>query len=190
VGARGPAPKPALEIVREGNPGHHSSERLARGVKVPPGRPPEPDWRSWFTPGRADGSPKRVRRRKAETDAEFEARQAKASAVDGACAEASEVWRWACGVLDAAGLISAVDLLVLTDLCVTWVRLAQAERDISTNGLRQLGERGWQRNGSITTAMAYRQQWKWLCGQLGLSPVARDGLKGGSDDDEDSPFDV
>ncbi len=190
MGARGPAPKPSLEIVRDGNPGHHGSERLGRGLKLRPELPPEPDWRSWFTPGAKDGAPKRVRRRKAETDAEFTARQADAGAVDEACALASTTWRWVCGVLDPGGLLTAADLLVLTDLCVTWVRLVQCERDISTNGLRQLGERGWQRNGSITTAMAYRQQWKWLCGQLGLSPVARDGLKGGSDDDEDSPFDV
>lgn len=186
MGARGPAPKPALQVVREGNPGHHGNARLARGVRLPPGRPDEPDWRTWFAP---EGV-RIVRRRKGESDADLAQRKQAAEFVSEACSQASLVWRWASGVLDPQGLVTHADALILADLAVTWVRIRQAEQDVSVNGLRHEGKHGMQRNGSIVTAMQYRAHWKWLCGQLGLSPVARDGMNPEGDDGEGSPFDV
>lgn len=194
MGARGPAPTPALQIVREGNPGHHGQDRTEGGVKLPPARPPEPDWAEWFAP-RLDL--RRRRKRRNETPADVAEREAANRAVDEqragvqwAIDQASATWAWVCGVLDPAGLVTLADQLILTDLCVTWVRIREAERDVSEHGLSRETDRGIVRNGSIITAGQYRAHWKWLCGQLGLSPVARDSLKGGADDDEDSPFDV
>lgn len=42
MGARGPAPKPPLQVVREGNPG---KQKIREGVKLPPAQSmAEPDW--------------------------------------------------------------------------------------------------------------------------------------------------
>jgi P27 family predicted phage terminase small subunit len=44
MGARGPAPKPRLQVIREGNPG---KQKLRDGVKLPPAQSmAEPDWSS------------------------------------------------------------------------------------------------------------------------------------------------
>ena len=195
MGARGPAPRPAHLKVVEGNPGHEAVAALAGGLKLKPEAPAEPDWSEWFPVKSGVVVP---RKRPKETAAQTRAREDAAALrrwLDSenrwGRAEASKAWRRVVDVLDAQGLLASLDLFLLSDLCVTWVRVQQAERDISTNGLRQRGERGWQRNGSITTAKAYRDHFRFLVGQFGLSPVARDGMPGdGSDEDAGSPFDV
>lgn len=51
MGTRGPAPKPQLQVIREGNPG---KQKLREGVKLPPAQSmPEPDWLD-LLPGESD----------------------------------------------------------------------------------------------------------------------------------------
>lgn len=169
------ARRPNLAVVREGNPGHQSKERLERGVKMPPAAPPEPDWSERFGPVRGDAAQTAVNRRCREV--------------------ARRGWRTIVPSLDAMGLLAKVDADVLLDYCTCIARLDQVERELSRNGLIFQGERGWQRNGAAITAQGYRQRLKHLEVQLGLTPLARDALRGdtggASDDlDEDSPFDV
>lgn len=180
----GPPRKPNLTVVKEGNPGHRTQEDLARGLKLKPGVPAEPDWSTVFV-ARAVVVP---RRRANELPAELERRERRQlerrvarDEAKLAARWASEVWRKAVRILDTAGVLSDIDWLVLEDLAITAVRIRQAERDVSMFGLRQEGERGWQRNGSITTATQYRTHFRWLAGELGLSPVARDGLAAPAD---------
>jgi P27 family predicted phage terminase small subunit len=188
------APRPRIQLVREGNPGHRTADELEPGIVLPPGVPEEPHWPSLFPTSGAV----RKRKTRAEKPEMAEARErhnqrVEQEAIDQrqAIALAHETWAWVTRVLDPAGILTEADQLILVDLCLTWVRIRQAEEDISRSGLRQLGERGWTRNGSITTAGQYRQHWKWLCAQLGLSPVARDRVKGAPvGDDDDSGFDV
>lgn len=179
----GPARKPSHLAIVEGNPGHRTQDELAGGLKLKPEIPVEPDWAAIFVE-----QPVVVpRRRKAETPEETERREAAALerrlAVEDAKADraqASEVWRRVVKVLDAHGLISSIDWLELEDLAVTAVRIRQCERDVSRYGRLLKGERGWQRNGSIVSAGQYRSHMRWLCGQFGLSPSARDFLPAGS----------
>lgn len=189
----GPAARPAHLKVVEGNPNKERTSKLAGGLKLPPGAPNEPDWSTMFVPAIVPAP----RRRKQETTEQSKARELAAAERRAAVADAkqarawaSETWRKVVKILDAQGLISELDWAVLEDCCIVRVRMLQCERDISRNGLRQLSERGWTRNGSITSAMQYRTQFRWLCAQLGLSPVARDFITpDGGDDDGESPFD-
>lgn len=160
--------------MREGNPDHRTAAELDRGLKVRPAAPPEPDWRDWF-PVVQKGEAKTVNER-ARKDARSE-------------------WRRVVPILDAQGVLSTLDDHVLTDYCVTRVRLWQCERDISLNGLRLAGDRGQVRNPNVVSAKQYRDQLRYLAGQLGLSPVERDYLQppapeGESHVTESSAFDI
>ena len=171
----GPARKPSLQIVREGNPGHHPEERLRGGVKLPPAAPAEPDWTERFPT-----VPKKP---------------ALASAAKRCRDRARREWRTIVPVLDAMGLLAKVDGQVLEEWCTCVARLDQAERQISLEGLTMQGERGMQRNGAAILAQGYRTQMRKLMGELGLTPLARDTMRGdpggaGDGADEDSPYDV
>lgn len=150
MGRRGPAPRPSLQLVREGNPGHRSRARLEGGLRLAPGAPTEPDWRQWF-PG---SDAPMVRARKV----------------------AREQWRCVVGVLDAQGLLTALDTLLLVDFCRVAARIDQVERDLSANGLLVEGRRGRSRNPAVTVLNQLRSTLRFYVGQLGLSPVARDQL--------------
>lgn len=171
-GKPGPARKPSLQVVREGNPGH----RPVRdgGLKLLPKAPREPDWREWFPNApRGEGQSDRARD---NTRCRMVARRA---------------WRLIVPQLDAQGLLSTIDGPMLTDTCLCVARIDMGERDISRFGLWVMGERGAQKNPSVTAVNQYRAYLKFYIGQLGLSPAARDALAGGGDDeDEDNPFDV
>ncbi len=162
----GPKPRPALTVVREGNPGKRKPKE---GVKLPPDTPPEPNWSDWFpvTNGRRADENGRAR------------------------ADARSAWRREVPVLAQQGLLATIDATVLADYCVTVARVSQCERDISINGVWVPGERGAQKNPSVTAANQYRQQLKFYIAELGLSPSSRTRLEGkGPDGEEDSPFDV
>lgn len=171
------AKRAVLELVREGNPGHRTKERLERGLRLPPQAPTEPDWSIWFTPQRGAGS------RPQQADVKR-------------CREwARATWRRVVPQLDAMGMLAKVDADALTDLCVCVARVWQAERQISLEGLTMVGERGMQRNGAAIIAKGYRDRLKHLEVQFGLTPLARDAMRGdpgGADDgkDEASPYDV
>jgi phage terminase small subunit len=157
--------------------------------------PEEPHWPTLLPPP-ANATKRRKRRNETPEDAEarerFNARAEEAAQAHRAIIDrCHETWRWAVGSLMPADLVSHADALILTDLAITWARLIQAEQEISTQGTKVFTERGWVRNSSVVTAGQYRQHWKWLAGQLGLSPVARDAMRGESGPGEDeSPFDV
>jgi len=170
VGARGPAPKPALTIVREGNPGKHGKERLEGGVKLRPEAPDEPDWLVLFPPVRGE--------RALESESKVARELARAE------------WRRVVPVLDAQGLLATVDRQVLVDYCTVVARLTLAERDISRRGLTLSGPQGEKLNPHVTAATQYRTAQHRYMGQLGLTPVSRDQLRprdGGPQ--EDDPFD-
>jgi phage terminase small subunit len=176
----GPKPAPNLQVVREGNPQNRPKEKLEQGLKLPPAELVEPDW------ARLLPSPPVVRvprKKPKETAAEriarevlVERRRVEKEETDRVRADASSAWSTVVRQQSALGLLASLDVFVLTDMAVCWARLLQCERDISTSGIRQLGERGWTRNGSIVSAKAYRDQLKFYVGELGLSPVARDGF--------------
>lgn len=151
--------KPALQVVREGNPGKRA---IAPGVVTPPAELAEPDWALTFC-----GS-----------DAENER-----------CAEvASAEWCRIVPVLKYTAGIGDVDTATLQDFCICVARIDQCEREISRNGLLMAGERGMQKNGATTIVGQYRSQLARYIGELGLSPSARGRIQppeNGGDDDGD-----
>lgn len=166
MAVRGTKPKPALTIVREGNPGKRP---IKEGLKLPPTTPEEPVWTDWFpvTNGAHAGDNQRGRD------------------------DARSAWRLVVPVLSAQGVLAKIDLCVLADYCITVARVNQCERDISVHGMWVEGERGAQKNPSVTAANQYRQQLKFYVGELGLSPSSRTRLdKGDPPGDDDNPFDV
>ena len=158
--------KPVLQVVREGNP---AKRPVPESVVLPPTELDEPDWTDTFP----------VVRDKDRQAANRRAREV-----------ARKEWRRVVPVLRHAVGLAAVDANLLHDYCVCVARIDQCERELSTNGLLQLGERGWQKNGATTIVSQYRAQLKVYIRELGLSPSARTGMappKG--DDDGDDPFD-
>lgn len=158
--------KPVLQVVREGNPGKRP---VPESVKLPPAELDEPDWADTFPVVREKGQQALNRRAREVSRRE---------------------WRRVVPVLQHTVGLAAVDVNLLFDYCVCVARVDQCERELSTNGLLQLGERGWQKNGATTIVSQYRAQLKVYIRELGLSPSARTGMappKG--NDDGDDPFD-
>ncbi|MEU5160467.1 phage terminase small subunit P27 family [Streptomyces sp. NPDC020875] len=104
---------------------------------------------------------------------------------------ASREWRRVVPVLEFTAGVGTVDTSTLTDYCICIARIDQCEREISTNGILMLGERGWQKNGATTIVTQYRTQLARYIGELGLSPSARGRLTPPEDngDDDDDVFD-
>jgi P27 family predicted phage terminase small subunit len=151
--------KPALQVIREGNPGKRA---VSPGVVTPPAELTEPDWSATF----AGSDPENERCR----------------------AVASVEWRRVLPVLKYTAGIGAVDTVVLTDYCVCVARIDQGERALSRDGVLMQGERGWQKNGWTTVIGQYRSQLARYIGELGLSPSARGRIQppeNGGDDDGD-----
>ena len=153
--------RPALALIREGNVGHHSQERLDRGLKLTPTAPPEPKWTDILPSGRGKADATRLRR------------------------WAAEEWRRIVPVLDAQGLLASVDSVILTDHCLAWSLSRECYRRISLEGLVIEGQRGSVRHPATTVLAAQRDRLKHTVVQLGLSPLARDALKGGAGDEQE-----
>lgn len=167
MGVPGPAPKPYLQVVREGNPGKKAIEP---GVVLPPADLEEPNWLDTFPAVR-------------EKDAQAVNRRAREVA--------RREWRRVVPVLKHSAGLADVDAQLAQDYCICVARIDQCERELSMHGLLQLGQRGWQKNGATTIVGQYRTQLRAYIGELGLSPSARTRLsapEGGNDDDGD-PFD-
>lgn len=165
----GNRPKPALMVVRDGNPGHKAQSKL-ESVAVPPAELPEPDWLEVWPAVRGDTEQQAVNKR--------------------ARLVAREEWRRVVPVLQVAAGLGAIDAQILRDYCICVARIDEGERDISRRGALVEGERGWQKNGWTTIVGQYRTQLKAYIGELGLSPSARTRLtppKGANDDGGD-PF--
>lgn len=163
MGARGPAPKPKHLKIVEGNPNHEAIDDLESGLRLPPGAPDEPDWADVFTGGGPDNE--RARH------------------------WASTAWQRVVSMLDPQGILSHLDHDILRDYCICLARVDQCERDISERGLYVETERGNVKNPATTQANQYRSRLKYLEGQLGLTPVARDSLTPGGSSDGESAFD-
>jgi len=157
--------KPALQVVREGNPGKRP---VKEGLKLPPADLEEPDWAETFPS--MSSAQQAVNRRAREV--------------------ARREWRRVVPVLKYTAGLAAVDVAALQDYCVCVARIDQCERDISQRGLLMEGERGWQKNGATTVVSQYRAQYKIYLREFGLSPSARVSITPpGDDDDDDDPFD-
>ncbi|MFI9846511.1 phage terminase small subunit P27 family [Nonomuraea sp. NPDC051941] len=156
----GPKPKPYLQAVREGNPGH---KRLTPGMVLPASEPVEPDWADLFPGERVD---------------ELQARR-----------DAAEVWSRTAPMLARCAGLTSVQQDSLIDFCVTTARIRQCNRALSLEGLIIDGDRGRVRNPLCTVVSQLRQHWRSLMGELGLSPSAATRLTVPEDEDDDDPFD-
>lgn len=212
----GPARRPALQVVREGNPGHRTQGDLDNGVRLKPQAPDEPDWRAWFPAVKrptkkqlekrydlatVEGSlvhitddAKRERLTRARQrwliDNAQETAERTRSENQRARDVARDEWRRVVPPLDAQGLLAVVDRQVLVDYCIVVARIDQAERNLSSHGLWVKGERGAVKNPSTTILNQLRSAAKFYVGELGLSPVARDAMPAGGDDGtEEDAFD-
>lgn len=214
----GPARRPNLQVVREGNPGKRSAAELEGGLRLPPGAPEEPDWRQWFPAVRVptrkqleaahpldeiEGKPDLVKidndlkrlalaeahqRYLMRRDKEVAERSRKAN--QRARDVARDEWRRIVPPLDAVGLLTSIDRETLIDYVLVVAHIDMCVRDLSENGLWAYGERGAVKNPASTQLNQLRTQLKFYIGELGLSPVARNNVNAPeADDDGDSPFD-
>ena len=157
----GRKPKPALQVVREGNPGKRPAKPAP--LRLPPTDVVEPDWATWF-PGRKVAM---VRARKT----------------------AAELWSRTAPVLTkSVGLVGA-QTETLVEFCVTYARIEQGERSLSMDGVVVMTERGQVKNQWTTVLNQYRPHLRSLIGELGLSPSAATRLGGREADGEEDPFD-
>src|SRR4051794_31435129 len=113
MAAPGPKPKPALAVVREGNPGKRP---LREGVSLPPSALVEPDW-SELLPG----------------DKRDEGR---------ARATAAGLWRRLAPTLSRSVGLVGEQQETLVDYCLTYARIEQGERVLSRDGVVVSTERG------------------------------------------------
>lgn len=182
-GSGGANKKPALQIVREGNPGKRP---VPSTLTLPPAELEEPDWFRWFpmSPddafalGGADPSPGLQRR--VETDE--------------LCREEAHLeWTTVYGMLDQQGLIADADRSALRDYCLSVARVLQFERDISQRGPSWETEKGEVANPSVRHANVYRTAMRNYARKMGLTPADRNGLgqgNGAGRGKEGSPFDI
>jgi P27 family predicted phage terminase small subunit len=160
VATVGRKPKPALQVVREGNPGKRA---VKDSVKFSPSDLHEPDWPNVF-PGESVG--------------ELRCRET-----------AGLLWRKLAPTLSRSVGLVGEQQESLVDYCVTWARIEQGERALSEQGMVVMTERGQVKNAWTTILNAYRSHLRSLIGELGLSPSAATRLGGKAADDEDDPFD-
>jgi hypothetical protein len=142
---RGPARKPHLQAVKEGD---KRAKARPDPILLPPGTPPEPRWTE-LQPA-ADGffpkaSATRIRRR------------------------AQHLWKLWVSILDPQGVLAIIDEITLQDAALCAARLEEAERMIWTSGTtaEPIPPR-------IFGYVAHlRQSWYRYIPQLGLSPASR-----------------
>jgi P27 family predicted phage terminase small subunit len=178
--------RPALQVIREGNPGHRPVEP---GLMLPPGDLAEPRWSDVFP------APQPVDMADITDDpyvlsvVERMLGRGQRSESERARRVASAEWRRVVPVLTRSAGLADVDLATVRDYCVVVARIDQAERALSRGGALMLGERGWQKSGWTTIVSQYRSQLRVYIRELGLSPSARRGIEpAGGGDDGDDPF--
>ena len=159
-----PRPRPALAVIREGNP---SRKPVKEGLKLPPSEVVEPDWAEVLPAGDDDSEVARLR------------------------AVATREWNRIVPVLKVSAGLGVVDMTVLTDYCVCVARIDQGERSLTRDGVLMAGERGMQKSGWTTIVGQYRTQLRAYIVELGLSPSARMKIGAPKDDDDadSDPFD-
>lgn len=168
MGARGPAPAPKLQVVREGR--QVRPERHDDQLVLPATAPAEPRWAQVFPSvrGRAAAA-KRLR------------------------ATASAEWRRIVPPLAAHRVLTEVDRTLLVDHCTACAELAECVRTVALEGHVILGANGWVRHPASMTAAQLRSSLSKTMVQLGLTPAARARMSvrpdGGDSDGDDDPFD-
>lgn len=165
-----PAKKPRLQVVREGNPGRIAKKNLRPGLIARVETPPEPRWGDVLPSVAGD-----------------KAQQAEVKRLRG---WASEAWAEVVPQLDAAGLLARADRQILIDHCVAWAMARECYRQIALLGVIVVQERGPAKNPAFTVLAQQRERMKHTTQHLGLSPLARDALKGGEGQDDDEFGDV
>lgn len=156
----GRKPKPDLQVAREGNPGKRPVKDVA---KLPPSALVEPDWMEKL-PGTASED---VRLREIT----------------------SGLWRKLAPTLSRSVGLVGEQQETLVDYCITYARIDQGERALSTEGVIVMTERGRVKNAWTTILNGYRAHLRSLIGELGLSPSSASRITKPVDDDEDDPFD-
>lgn len=199
----GPAARPALAVLREGNPSHRPVEEP---VALPPSAFPEPNWARELPEAKAPRRPKEPVRDPDESIEHFTQRvyrwekqleryELRRQAINGTRfvrKRAAEEWARIVPVLRNSIGLADPDYSVVTDMCVCVARLEWCEHELAREGLIVMGQRGPAKNPLTTVATQYRTQLKTYIRELGLSPSARTGLPSaptGGDDDEDGIFD-
>lgn len=199
----GPAARPALAVLREGNPSHRPVEE---GVKLPPSDFPEPQWSRELPEAKAPRKPREPHREDEESiehftqrvyryEKQLEAYELRRQAINGTRfvrRRASEEWQRIVPILRNSIGLSDPDWSIVVDMCICVARLEWCEHELARTGLIVMGQRGQARNPLTTIATQYRVQLKTYIRELGLSPSARTGLPSmpaGGDDDEDGIFD-
>lgn len=178
--------RPALQVIREGNPGHRPVEP---GVMLPPGELTEPRWADVFpAPQKLSASDIGGDAAAAELVARLLNRGSRSDA-ERARRVAAVEWQRVVPVLTRSAGLADIDVATVRDYCVCVARIDQGERALSRGGVLMLGERGWQKSGWSTILGQYRSQLRVYIRELGLSPSARRGIEapGGGGDDDD-PF--
>ena len=188
----GPAPKPTLQVVREGNPGKRP---IREGVKLPLASDlTEPMWGVLFPELPVTKAEERLARIADDPEADPALVTAASLAVDAARGvkrsreRARAEWRRVVPLLVKTAGLSDVDRLVVQDYCVTVARLEECERRMSLDGLVVMGQRGTCRHPLTSVAAQYRTQLKTYIGELGLSPSSRSRIEPPGDDDGSNPF--
>lgn len=128
MGERGPKPKPALSVVREGNPGHRKPRKA---VNPPPGTPKEPDWAALEPAGEhSEDQAARVRTR------------------------AREVWRVTTAQLAPLGQLALADETAIRDFALTAARLEEVERQAAmVDWIADPPYRLWTRAAALRSAI-------------------------------------
>ncbi|WP_426302760.1 phage terminase small subunit P27 family [Arthrobacter sp. R-11] len=197
----GPIGRPALAIVREGNPGHRP---VPDSATVPPADFPEPDWSTELPEAKAPKKPVAPEREEEESIehfvqreyryekklAEYEMRRQAINGTRFVKRRAAAEWARVVPTLQNSIGLGNPDYSVVVDMCICVARLEWCEHEIAREGLIVMGQRGPCKNPMTTIAGQYRTQLKTYIRELGLSPASRTGLPSKPDgDDEDDPFD-
>lgn len=199
----GPAKKPALQVVREGNPGKRA---IPESVTLPPATFGDPDWSEAFPKVKLPSKPARPRRRKGEKVGTWETRirqferrlaawdqlAVSAEGSEWGRARATAEWARVVPVLRKSVGLGDPDWSTVVDYCVCTARVEWCERRLSVEGLVVQGDRGMAKNPLTTIVSQYRTQLKTYIRELGLSPSARTGVPPREDDDgpdDEDPFD-
>lgn len=162
--------RPRLQLIKEGNPGKRAQRDLKRGLVAKAETPVEPRWGD-VLPSVAGDKDQQVRVKRLR-------------------AWASEAWAEVVPGLDAAGLLARADRQILIDHCVAWAMVRECYREIAQLGVLAHTQAGLVRNPAVTVLAQQRERMKHTTQHLGLSPLARDALKGGEGQDDDEFGDV
>ncbi|WP_336250954.1 phage terminase small subunit P27 family [Stomatohabitans albus] len=159
-----------MQLIREGNPGKRAKRDLVRGLVARAETPVEPRWGDVLPSVPGD-----------------QKQQARVKRLRGWAAEA---WAEVVPGLDAAGLLARADRQILIDHCVAWAMARESYREIAHLGVIAKTSSGLVRNPAVTVLAQQRDRLKHTTQHLGLSPLARDALKGGEGQDDDEFGDV